>query len=904
MLAKLAQALRTGGAKLNRKGLAREISKKTKLSVQKAENLVIAFGAVVTDVLEKQEKIIYSNFGTFYTVHYPSKTIYHPKFGKKKTMVMLPTNAAKWMPSGNIKKMVNDGIDVEEPTRHKAKKITNEDLQVVSKEKTNPTKTTDTKERKEVGVSHVTKNYVENPQKLETDDSSKATHTTNKLNEIEDLEEYQKAKSKLINPNLKETVFESSKKDKPKKIYEETLSDGSRELSTVDGSIKLHNDRDDHKMDDIVSKNKELENEKKDKKDDKHEGALDRLKSKLGLGHKDNEKDDVSEAVQQEQPSGDKRKENCDDDDLECVNLAEAGIFGTESIKDLKAKIEPKTNGEKRIDKIKDELEDGSKSDKVDSLSKSAEIEKPNLSLAREPINITYKDLTKIDIDKELLKKVPQKIARKYKSVPVNQKDGVVTVAMVDPQDVETKEILKRHLGQNLQIILATEADINHVLNQYQGLESEVSSAIEGAETIEDAESKKKDKEKERKKVNPDEISDDAPAAKIADSLLKRAIRDKASDIHIEPSEKEVEVRFRIDGVLKKKVSLPKDIQAAVVSRIKILSNLKIDEQRIPQDGRFNMVVDNRKVDFRVSSMPIASGEKIVMRILDKESGVLTIEQLGIQGHGKKVLENSLKKSHGMVLVTGPTGSGKSTTLYAMINKLYNVGINIVTLEDPIEYQIKGINQSQVNSEIGYTFATGLRSILRQDPDIIMLGEIRDKETAEMAVHAALTGHVLLSTLHTNTAAGAPPRMIDMGVEPFLLTSSINVIVAQRLVRKICEECKVEFKPATEILNIIKAELEKLPEDERALIKKKGNKFYQGKGCKACDDSGTKGRIGIYEVLSITDEIKELIQKRSSDSIINKEAISQGMVTLLQDGIIKALEGKIPLTEVWRVTKE
>ena len=257
-----------------------------------------------------------------------------------------------------------------------------------------------------------------------------------------------------------------------------------------------------------------------------------------------------------------------------------------------------------------------------------------------------------------------------------------------------------------------------------------------------------------------------------------------------------------------------------------------------------------------------------------------------------------------MILVTGPTGSGKSTTLYAMISKLYNVGVNIVTLEDPIEYQIKGINQSQVNSSIGYTFASGLRSILRQDPDIIMLGEIRDKETAEMAVHAALTGHVVLSTLHTNTAAGATPRMIDMGVEPFLLTSSINTVVAQRLVRKICDECKEEEKLSDEEMKIIKEEMEKMPEAEKAVIKKKGLKFYKGKGCKTCDKSGTKGRIGIYEVLNVTDEIKELVQKRSAESAINTKAIEQGMVTIIQDGIFKAVSGAIPMSEVWRVTKE
>ncbi len=865
---------------MNRKELARELAKKTKLSAKQAENLIIAFGAVVTDVLEKQEKIVYSNFGTFYTVHYPSKTIYHPKLGKKKTMIMLPTNAAKWMPASNIKKMVNGGVEVDEPTRHKATK--------------SPIQKPDVKDV---------------PEKPKTE--SVKPKVASKLDEIEDLEEYQKAKKEMADG----TPFDVGDKSTSKKvkevekeranIYEETMADGSSELSTVDGSIKLHDDKDDHtiddgrnmdnshKMDDIVAKNKELEEEKDkkpEKKETSHDGAFSKIKSKFGFGHKDDEK--VDEV----------KKETKEDEETS-VSLAGSGIFGTENMKDREKEKDIKTTGARKIDKIKDEFHEGSKGDDDDSLSKSAEIQKPNLSLVREPVNIVYKDLTKEDIDKELLKKVPLKIARKYKAVPLNEKDGVISVAMVDPQDVETKEILKKNLGQNLQIVLSTEADINHVLNQYQGLESEVTSVIEGAVSAGEKDEEKKKKE-EKKKVTADEISDDAPAAKIVDSLLKRAIRDKASDIHIEPAEKEVEVRFRIDGVLRKKVSLPKDIQAAVVSRLKILSNMKIDEQRVPQDGRFNMIVDNRQVDFRVSTMPISSGEKVVMRILDKETGILTIEQLGIQGSGKVVIEDNLKKSHGMILVTGPTGSGKSTTLYAMISKIFNVGVNIITLEDPIEYQIKGINQSQVNSAIGYTFASGLRSILRQDPDIIMLGEIRDKETAEMAVHAALTGHVLLSTLHTNTAAGAAPRMIDMGVEPFLLTSSINVIIAQRLVRKICSECKEEVKLAPEELETVKKEIELLPEKEKAEIKKKDIKFFHGKGCKTCDNSGTKGRIGIYEVLDVTEEIKALVQQRSSDAGIHKIAISQGMVTLLQDGIIKAVNGEIPMTEVWRTTKE
>ncbi len=510
---------------------------------------------------------------------------------------------------------------------------------------------------------------------------------------------------------------------------------------------------------------------------------------------------------------------------------------------------------------------------------------------------VEYQDLNKIVVPKELLSKIPENIARSYKAVPFGQQEDIINVAMVDPEDVETREMIKRLLGEKIKIFLATESDINSVLSQYQGLENEVSSAI--ASTEEEEEDNQKDKEK----LISESVSDDAPAAKIVASLLKRAIRDKASDVHIEPTEKEVEVRFRLDGVLRKKVSLPKDIQAAVISRIKILSNMKIDEQRVPQDGRFNMRVDNRRVDFRVSSMPVAFGEKVVMRILDKESGVLTIEQLGIRGSGLKTLEVNLTKSHGMVLVTGPTGSGKSTSLYAMIQKVYNEGVNIITLEDPIEYQMRGINQSQVNSEIGYTFAAGLRSILRQDPDIIMLGEIRDRETAEMAVHAALTGHVVLSTLHTNDAAGAAPRMIDMGVEPFLITSSINVVVGQRLVRTICSDCKEEVKLTDEEMAAIQKEIDSMPEGEKNEIASKELKFFKGKGCKSCENSGYKGRIGIYEVLDITPEMQQLILKRVSSDELNNLARSQGMASMVQDGILKACNGVTSMEEVWRATK-
>lgn len=788
---------------MNRKQLARQLANETGLTNRKAENLVIAFGAAVTDAMEKGLKIVYSNFGTFHTVHYPSKTIPHPKWGKKKTMIMLPTNVLKWLPSSKVKKAVQ-GKQVESGslTRHKKKG----------------------KLQKKVD------NFENDPVEIDVR-SDKSSKPSLHNNYEDDIEKYAKEKK-------------SEKKDKPINIYEEILQDGSREISTVKGSIKAHHNKDEETA--------------------------------------DNKKD----AEVTTKP----------------VSLAGVGIFTPGKV--VKEKKIPASPEEKKIDNIKSNLAETAKKlpDKAKKeLKKEPEMTPIDLSshAASSKTDVTYRSLEKMIVPKELLSKVPEKIARKFNAVPYDDKENKIYVAMIDPEDVEAKEIIKRLLGENIEVTLATESDINHILDQYQGLESEVTSAIASAED-EGVDEKKKAKDH---KAQIEAASDDAPAARIVKSLLNRAIRDKASDIHIEPTEKEVEIRFRIDGVLKKRVSLPQDIQASIVSRIKILAKLKIDEQRLPQDGRFNIVFSRRRVDFRVSTMPIANGEKVVIRILDKETGILTIEKLGIKGSALTVLEENLKKTHGMILVTGPTGSGKTTTLYAMIDKIFNEGVNIVTLEDPIEYQMKGINQSQVNSGIGFTFASGLRSLVRQDPDIIMLGEIRDGETAEMAVHAALTGHVVLSTLHTNDSAGAIPRLVDMEVEPFLLTSSINAILGQRLARKICTDCKKEeVKVPERELDKINQEIKKMPQDIAQKLKE--IKFVKGKGCKGCDNTGYKGRIGLFEVLNVSLAIKELVLKRTSSDLLRKKAIEEGMLTMIQDGICKALDGLITLEEVFRVTKD
>lgn len=537
-----------------------------------------------------------------------------------------------------------------------------------------------------------------------------------------------------------------------------------------------------------------------------------------------------------------------------------------------------------RTDKKKSETDENQKIDKAISDKQQSKAS-----------TIPYIDLSDKVIPKSILQKVPEYLAQLYKAVPVEEKDGKLLIAMIDPEDFQAINFIRKAVGSNIQIALTTQKDIEHILTQYSGLQSRVEKVISATE-IEKQESKVEKTDKEA-------IEDDTPVAKIVNSVLNNAVGLGSSDIHIEPKEKEVVVRFRIDGVLQKNLTLPKKLQSSLVSRIKILCNMKIDEQRLPQDGRFRLGGE-RPVDFRVSSFPTVFGEKIVMRILDRSQGVLTMEQIGLTGKNLEILKNGIRKSHGMTLVTGPTGSGKTTTLYAVLQELMDVGVNIVTLEDPVEYQINQINQGQVRSDIGFTFASGLRSIVRQDPDIIMVGEIRDLETAELAVQSALTGHIVLSTLHTNDAAGAIPRLVNMGVEPFLITSSINTIVAQRLARKICMGCKEEEKISLEILEDIKKTISVFPPEEKNKYIRKPLKFYKGKGCEKCNNSGYKKRIGIFEILDVSEKVKSLALQKVSSSELEKQARIEGMISMKQDGIMKALNGITSIEEVWRVTKE
>ncbi|MFA6082540.1 MAG: GspE/PulE family protein [Patescibacteria group bacterium] len=512
-------------------------------------------------------------------------------------------------------------------------------------------------------------------------------------------------------------------------------------------------------------------------------------------------------------------------------------------------------------------------------------------------VNIEYADLSQVNVPKEILNLIPEHIARKFQAVPISLENNALNVAMVDPQDVETIELIKRKTGYAVKPKLCTTDDVGHILDQYSGFQADLEDAISDADLG-------VEKKQEIKQVDEEPENENAPTARIVYSLLKKAVREKASDIHIEPDEKEVIVRFRLDGILHKKVTLPKEIQAAVASRLKILANLKIDEQRLPQDGRIQLIIDRRDIDFRMSTIPVVTGEKIVLRILDKSVGILTLDQLGLRGESRKTLDSAVSKSHGMTLVTGPTGSGKTTTLYALLTQIMNPGVNVLTIEDPVEYRMAGVNQSQINADIGYTFANGLRAIVRQDPNIIMVGEIRDKETAEMGIQASLTGHIVLSTLHTNDAAGAIPRLIDMAIEPFLITSSINTVVGQRLARQVCQDCKQKVaadKSEEELVNKIISEMPEIPRKE---VAKKEIAFYRGKGCDLCQNTGYKGRIGIFEVLEINETVKKLALERVSGSVIQKQAVADGMITMIQDGILKALDGLTTLEEVWRVTKE
>lgn len=523
-------------------------------------------------------------------------------------------------------------------------------------------------------------------------------------------------------------------------------------------------------------------------------------------------------------------------------------------------------------------------------------------------LDVPYVDLRNQKVDQNMLKNITKELAQKFMAVPFGFSGGMINVAMVNPNNVQVIDFVEKKSGFRVNPYMASKESIKNVIEQYQDVTEEVSEAIKSIELKPITVSKEGG--------TTSEISQDAPVTRAVNTILEYAARSRASDIHIEPREKNIKIRYRVDGILQDTMSLPIHIHAALVSHIKILANLKIDEHRVAQDGRFQINFDNREIDIRVSISPIVHGEKVVMRLLDKTSGIITLEDLGVAGRAYEIIQRGVKKPHGMLLSTGPTGSGKTTTLYALISKMNSQEVNIVTLEDPVEYQVEGINQIQINSQVGLTFASGLRSVLRQDPDIIMVGEIRDAETAGLAVQSALTGHTVLSTLHTNSAAGVLPRFLDMDIEPFLIASTVNTIIGQRLVRKICQKCKEQYKAsdilADAIKKVLAGLLTKKGEPENKDVGYKNLPFsdqeeitlYKGKGCSECNGTGFKGRIGIYEVFEMNKKVERLLVARATTSEIHAEAVRSGMITMRQDGFLKALTGITTVEEVVRYSAD
>lgn len=511
-------------------------------------------------------------------------------------------------------------------------------------------------------------------------------------------------------------------------------------------------------------------------------------------------------------------------------------------------------------------------------------------------------------IDDAVLDIISKDVALENQIVVFERSDNNAKVAIVDPHNINALNIL-RFIAEKkkleFDLYLVGPLVFREIIEQYAG---GAEKAIEEAmESMQDESQIFEDINEDGDKEESQDNLQNAPVTKLLSVIIKHAIEGKASDIHVEPMGKEYRVRYRVDGILHSSLVIPKGVGRAVVSRIKILSNLKIDEKRKPQDGRFKIVENGKRVDFRVSTLPITEGEKIVLRLLDTNNKVIDLKSMGLMGKGNEILVRNIKEPFGIILMTGPTGSGKSTTLYACLDILNKEERNIITLEDPVEYTIAGINQSQINPEIGYTFASGLRSILRQDPNVIMVGEIRDGETAELTIHAALTGHLVLSTLHTNSSIGSIPRLVDMGIESFLIASSLRVVGAQRLVRRICNECKQEKNIPPRVLEFIKSQIANLPTEEiekYELDISDGIHMYEGKGCEECGNSGYRGRVAIFEALEVDDELKEIIAERNgNEADIQRYAEKKGMITMKQDGVLKVLKGLTTLSEVERVTE-
>jgi len=520
---------------------------------------------------------------------------------------------------------------------------------------------------------------------------------------------------------------------------------------------------------------------------------------------------------------------------------------------------------------------------------------------------IPYVDLTGKAIDQAVLRLIPEDTAQHYQVVAFQKSEQEVNIGVVDPRNfkaLEAVEFIMKEKGMRPYYFIISPTNFRAVIKNYSAIGEEVGKVLDLAK--ERFAEEERDSEDLEVSGDLQEVIKRAPVSKIVALIIKHAIDSRASDIHIEPSEEKSSIRFRVDGIMHDSLVLPPYLHASLVTRIKVLADLKLDETRKPQDGRIRQKIGKSEIDLRVSTLPLVKSEKVVMRVLDTSGKVPTLKDLGYSEKNIKIIEASMNRSHGMFLVTGPTGAGKSTTLYSVLNILNDNTSNIVTLEDPAEFYIPGINQSQVNAEVGYTFASGLRAILRQDPDIMMVGEIRDRETAELSIHAALTGHIMFSTLHTNNALGAMPRLIDMGAEPYLLAATLSNVIAQRLVRKICAHCKVDITLPKDVEATVRKALNELPEDIKPEVLKSDKPLvmYRGNGCVRCNDTGYRGRTSISEVVVIDDNIKKIMENGAKMYELEEAAKKQGMVTMQQDGFLRCLMGSTTIEEVLRVMQE
>ena len=561
---------------------------------------------------------------------------------------------------------------------------------------------------------------------------------------------------------------------------------------------------------------------------------------------------------------------------------------------------------EKKKDELEQEIKKTGKTEEELILEKKLYPEDSLFGLKSKIYKIPLKKIKADKVPLEVLELIPEEAAINYKIAPLERRGNVVEIGMAYPEDAGAQNALRflsRQQNFTYEIFLISLTDLNSLLKQHRTLKSETNKALEefGKENLTAGRQDKNDSVNFRDGSAAKIMVEDAPIIKMVLVILRHAIEGNASDIHIEPGREKLKVRFRLDGILYPSLFLPLNVHPSITARIKILAGLKIDENRLPQDGRFSANINDQDIDFRVATFPALYGEKVEIRVLDPKEGLKSFEELGLRGRSFEIVAEALKKPYGLILSTGPTGSGKTTTQYALLRILNKDSTNIVTIEDPIEYSIFGVNQSQIKPEIGYTFANGLRQILRQDPNIIMIGEVRDEETADLVIHAALTGHIVLSTLHTNSSVGVIPRLIDMGVRPFLIPSALRLAISQRLVRTLCQKCKIKVKPSEKVKNYI---LEKIIATLNYKNLPRDFYVYQAKGCEACNFKGYSGRTGVFEVFSMTRELADLIMKNPLESLILKQAQKQGMLTMEQEGILKVLNGETSIEEIATTVSE